>query len=236
MSVACGNKSHDRDLSKVHHHDSVAQVKLCFARGGLASIEEQAADEEGHQQALADLAAERATERWFEERGGGTYAGSEEEARDRYFDSLNWEQAIASEQPGQQAEGAPESPRKPLKDGVYTLVKGDGHRTFRVRTQESEAKFKPGVQILSFLSGQINDFANGDYTQFGEIRPNGSLHVWAKHRGNTSVVSDAQTFLSDPEGPNVEAAVHCFRCHALLTVPESVQSGWGPECRKMGLR
>jgi hypothetical protein len=35
-----------------------------------------------------ELAAEAANERWFEERGGSNYAGSDEEARDRFMDSL----------------------------------------------------------------------------------------------------------------------------------------------------
>ena len=36
----------------------------------------------------AEGEAERRTERWFEERGGSTYAGSFEEAQDRYLDGL----------------------------------------------------------------------------------------------------------------------------------------------------
>jgi hypothetical protein len=37
------------------------------------------------------IEAEQRNERWFEERGGGYYAGSEEEARDRFYDSLREE-------------------------------------------------------------------------------------------------------------------------------------------------
>lgn len=44
--------------------------------------------EHGIWEQQADLAAEAANERWWEERGGSTYAGSEEEARDRFYDSL----------------------------------------------------------------------------------------------------------------------------------------------------
>lgn len=49
-----------------------------------ACLQEAAAEAE------AEIAAERASERWFEERGGGYYAGSPEEAQDRYLDSLHY--------------------------------------------------------------------------------------------------------------------------------------------------
>lgn len=44
MTVRCGNKVHDKTVSAVHHHETVAKVRLCFARtdeGGLWSIEEE---------------------------------------------------------------------------------------------------------------------------------------------------------------------------------------------------
>jgi hypothetical protein len=240
MSVACGNKVHDKDLSRQHHHETTAQVRLCFTRAaGLPSLEEEDADEQGHQQALAEIEAEKRNERWFEERGGGTYAGSQEEARDRYYDSLSWEAAVASEQPGQQARevksNAHPSPLPPnWRDGVYTLETESGHRTFRFRTQDKESSFKPGVQIISFLHGPNNDFSNGDYTQFGEVAARGKVVVWKKHRDNKDLEKDFLAFLADPSAAKM--AVHCKRCRALLTVPESIEAGWGPDCAKMGLR
>lgn len=60
-------------------HGSVSMAWACM---------EAAQDAQDHADMLAELAAEQANERWFEERGGGNYAGSEEEARDRWFDSL----------------------------------------------------------------------------------------------------------------------------------------------------
>lgn len=250
MSVACGNKTHDRDLSKVHHHDSVAQVRLCYTRPqGLTSLEETDADEWGDEQAKAEAEAEKRNERYFEERGGGTYAGSQEEALDRFNDSLNWEQAIATEQPGQRVEDAPApQPAKvrcnlpsDWRDGIYTIETADGHRTLRFRTQDSESKFKPGVQLVAFLSGPSNDFANGDWTQFGHVdktRYGGVLRVWMAHRDNKALDADWLTFTSllvtEPDA--IMQAVHCFRCRELLTVPESIAAGFGPVCAKKGLR
>lgn len=250
MSVACGNKVHSPEALEAfgvrqHHHETVAQVKLCFAGRSVLSIEEQGLLDQQEQESRSELAAEKTNERFFEERGGGTYAGSPEEAQDRWLDSLNWEQAVATEQPSQQ----PEEPAYPYrsvgnspnyllpsgwKDGVYTIETESGHRTFRFRTQESESTFKPGVQIVSFLSGPSNDFARGDYTQFGEVQRGGTTKVWVKHQKNKDLERDFLAFLANPAA--ALAAVYCFRCHALLTVPESVESGWGPECRKMGLR
>lgn len=60
-------------------HDSISALSACL---------EEAEDAYYAAEAEAEQAAELANERWFEERGGGYYAGSEEEARDRFFDSL----------------------------------------------------------------------------------------------------------------------------------------------------
>lgn len=255
MAVACGNKVHDRGVSKVHHHLSVAQVRLCFSRPtGLPSLEDGDWEVYESQQMEAELAAERANERYFEERGGGTYAGSQEEARDRYLDGLNWEQSYSQPQdPAQPAVSTPDrqggtttaKARVDLpadwRDGVYTIETPTGHRTLRFRTQDSDSAFKPGLQLVSYLSGPSNDFAYGDWTQFGHVERTahgGVLRVWVKHRDNKDLDADWLTFTSllvtDPEA--ILKAVHCYRCHALLTVPESIERGWGPECRRRGLR
>ncbi len=254
MSVACGNKVHSPEALeafgvKQHHHESVAQVKLCFSGRPVHSVEEQGLFDQQEAEMAGEIAAEKANERYFEERGANTYAGSEEEARDRWFDSLSWEQAVATEQPGQSIEDAP--PAQPAKvrcnlpsdwrDGVYTIETPKGHRTLRFRTQDSDSDFKPGLQLVAYLNGPSNDFARGDWTQFGHVektRHGGVLKVWFKHRTNKDLDADWLTFTSllvtDPEA--ILRAVYCFRCHALLTVPESIAAGWGPECLKKGLR
>lgn len=62
-------------------HASVEHVRACYDTS--ARIEAESAGE---------IAAERAVERYFEEGPhGGYYAGSEEEARDRWLDSLRGE-------------------------------------------------------------------------------------------------------------------------------------------------
>jgi len=59
-------------------HATVAHVRHCWA-----------IQQEWEAEHRAEIAAERAAERYFEEGpGGGYYAGSEEEARDRFNDWL----------------------------------------------------------------------------------------------------------------------------------------------------
>lgn len=76
MSVRCGNpvhKSFHVDLAfDEHHHDTVAQVRLCYARKdefGLRSHEELALQEQWDEQQLAEITAELAAERYLEDRG-----------------------------------------------------------------------------------------------------------------------------------------------------------------------
>lgn len=42
MSIRCGNPKHDKFIAKAHYHDSVAEVRACYASPeGHYSIEEQ---------------------------------------------------------------------------------------------------------------------------------------------------------------------------------------------------
>lgn len=117
-----------------------------------------------------------------------------------------------------------------LRDGTYTLTNSLGeHRTFRLKTQRDDDDFMPGAQIIQFLSGPNNE---RDYTSFGHIR-NSSLSVWKKHRDNTDLMQAVRAFLKDPS--RAEMAANCYRCGHLLTTPESIATGWGPECSKRGL-
>lgn len=113
-----------------------------------------------------------------------------------------------------------------IYDGDYTLEREDHHRTFRIRVQDADDEFKPGQQIVSYLSGPDNE---NDYTRFGHLF-NGRLYIWRKFQGNTTLVADAQALMADPA--SALAAARCFSCHRKLTVPASVHAGYGPECIK----
>lgn len=61
-----------------HSHETVAEARACEGEAEQEQLE-----------AAAELAAERAAERYFEEGPfGSSYVGSEEEAQDRFYDSL----------------------------------------------------------------------------------------------------------------------------------------------------
>lgn len=129
-------------------------------------------------------------------------------------------------------EPAPEVPTADLTvwPGVYTVISGERHRTFRVRVQPSDAKFAPGTTILEYLAGRNNE---EDYTGFAFIK-DGKLALWKRFREEGELAEDARAFLADPEAALV--AKHCARCHRTLTTPQSIAVGYGPECSRKGLR
>jgi hypothetical protein len=120
---------------------------------------------------------------------------------------------------------------------VFTLVsKRTGARfTFKVRKYED----KP-VAFVSLLSGPDN---TADYQYLGCISAEGLRYFHGKKSRIGTDAPSAKAFAwtwahrADPEAASVE--VHhegrCCRCGRALTVPESIESGVGPECRqKMG--
>ncbi|QDF18680.1 hypothetical protein SEA_PUPPER_194 [Gordonia phage Pupper] len=73
--IRCGNRVHQADIvdAQGHHHESVAQVRLCFARPfGLKSIEETAFDLADEEAWEAVVEAERRNEEWFENGGAAS--------------------------------------------------------------------------------------------------------------------------------------------------------------------
>lgn len=125
---------------------------------------------------------------------------------------------------------APETSGPVIKTGFYTLVEGaEGHRTFKVTYQPSDADFAPGATIISFLSGPDNEH---DYTSFGFVKSGPTLAVWRRFAGSEALVADAQAFLADPDAALV--AQRCARCGHKLTTPESVERQLGPDCAALG--
>lgn len=68
MSVRCGNrKVHNNVEIDIHHHETVAQVRLCYSRPeGLESIEEIDLFEYRDAEARSEIEAEQAIERYYE--------------------------------------------------------------------------------------------------------------------------------------------------------------------------
>jgi hypothetical protein len=143
--------------------------------------------------------------------------------------------------------------RKPaieIDGEVFDLAKHNGmvtiqsprtgeHRTFRIATQKENAKFAPGERIVSLLIGpDRDDYTN--WTRFGWVR-DGRVIVWSKLTGSADSPS-----MYDQLGKMLDRPAHytalgcrymiettCRRCNRALTVPSSIDSGYGPECIQM---
>lgn len=107
--------------------------------------------------------------------------------------------------------------------------------TFRVRSKEGETNF----WFVSLLTGADN---NQDYTFIGSVRNDWNGHYHYYHGKKCRVSPDSESvkaftyflshFLQQPFYQKVEIwhEGRCGRCGRKLTVPESIVSGFGPEC------
>lgn len=124
-----------------------------------------------------------------------------------------------------------------VPNGIFTLTMPNGdYRTFRIHTVRPDATFAPGERILSILSGPEND---ASYMGFAFVY-SGGFRVWGKMKG-TKEPSQYERYaevlwrllISDTvAGYELATSKRCLRCNRLLTTPESLESGYGPECSK----
>jgi hypothetical protein len=114
-----------------------------------------------------------------------------------------------------------------------------GHRTFRIATQPDDADFAPGERIVSLLTGPDRDNPL-HWTGFAFVRDEGMARVWSRLRGAGDRPSEWESFarmLTYPEsyarrhGLEYMVQAACLRCNRPLTRPDSIVSGYGPECR-----
>ncbi len=139
------------------------------------------------------------------------------------------------------AETAPIETPKALQfinagDARFTVVSGKtGARyTYRVRLAKEKPGYATRPSFVSLLTGPDN---TADYAYMG-ILSNGVFRLTAASRmRRDSAPVIAFTWLisrlsagMDLIGAQLYHAGRCGRCGRLLTVPESVQSGYGPEC------
>jgi hypothetical protein len=106
--------------------------------------------------------------------------------------------------------------------------------TFKIKTSK---KIKNSPYFVSVLSGTNND---SDFTYIGTIRDK-TVHLTQKSK----VTEKAESFRwfkyfiecvnsgKIPETMLVYHSTHCSRCGKLLTTPESISTGIGPECSKL---
>ena len=118
-----------------------------------------------------------------------------------------------------------------IADGFYTIVTGNTHRTFRVRTQPQDAQFAPGRQVISYLNGPDN---TSDYIGFAFIGQD-RIFPWKRFQSGYDQILASARFLV--QGDHAEAGLmyaqqsgNCWKCNRLLTTPESIAAGLGPVC------
>jgi alkanesulfonate monooxygenase SsuD/methylene tetrahydromethanopterin reductase-like flavin-dependent oxidoreductase (luciferase family) len=109
------------------------------------------------------------------------------------------------------------------------------HRTFKISTVPPDANFAPGKRVLALLTGPDN---TSNYTPFAFVNEF-NIMVWAKKRGTifqryADVLLDLMNggVRYAGRGFTMHEARCCRRCNRLLTTPESIAAGIGPECAK----
>lgn len=126
----------------------------------------------------------------------------------------------------------------PIPEGYFTVVFGEDDRiTLRVRTQDADAQFAPGKQIISYLSGPDN---TSDYRGFAFAdATTGHVNFWKRFKGNDRLDLAVRTLQDDPEACGLafaEESGNCWMCNRLLTVPASIHRGLGPICAGKRMR
>lgn len=132
-------------------------------------------------------------------------------------------------------------------NAYFTIDNGKGeHFTYRVNAYEGKSQSMIDKFFVSLLTGPDN---TRNYTYMGIL--DGSHQTWRKGEtfkptAKSKVQADAlswrvfEWFVSRafsniplPEGYDIKHSGRCGRCGRMLTVPESIDSGIGPECAKI---
>jgi len=136
------------------------------------------------------------------------------------------------------------------KDTIKEFILG-GIATFTIRSKVTQSRFTYRARLaprqgdaerpyfVSVLRGEDN---TGDYAYLGCIWPKSGRYVHGKKSRIPGISLSALAFrwlwrqlsADEPDLSEMEFfhAGTCARCGRLLTVPESIQSGWGPVCAK----
>ena len=117
---------------------------------------------------------------------------------------------------------------------IFTVANPTGkHYTYKITKKEKTPFF------VSLLTGEDN---TSDYTYMGLYRPQDhSLKLTAKSKFNddTTPVKDIRWAILKvakgepiPDGYSIQHEGRCCRCGRLLTTPQSIEDGIGPECSR----
>lgn len=123
---------------------------------------------------------------------------------------------------------------------IFTVSNNKGeHYTFQITRKEANGRY-PETWFVALLTGPDN---NTDYTYLGMLNPVGGTVSLTRNsrfddrsvpvrviRWALNIVWNKQSF---PDGYGIRHEGKCGRCGRRLTVPESIDSGIGPECAKI---
>ena len=125
-----------------------------------------------------------------------------------------------------------------LGNATFTIENSKTKNRFTFKIKELPKKYANNKEIhfISVLSGSDND---SDYRFFGTVFDKNRY----SHSKKSKITEDAQSVLvfkyllskmnsALPECINIYHKGKCLRCGRTLTVPESIVSGFGPECIK----
>ncbi len=121
-----------------------------------------------------------------------------------------------------------------VTNGTYTLAYKDGsHFTFEIETIKKGAL--QGKRIISYLDGPDNE---SNFRGFAFLSDTNTVYVWMKFR-NSHLVERAEhleILFNMPERLETAgmayalASGNCRHCRRKLTVPASINRGYGPIC------
>lgn len=123
---------------------------------------------------------------------------------------------------------------------IFTVSNPKGERyTFRVNHKEANGNY-PETWFVSLLTGPCNETS---YSYLGKLIPNNCevrLTNASKFNDDSVPVKVVRWVVKKiwnneqlPEGYKLHHEGKCGRCGRLLTVPQSIESGFGPECVKL---
>jgi len=118
-------------------------------------------------------------------------------------------------------------------NATVTIVNPEtGNRfTYKIRQKDNDGAKTPF--FVSVLSGQDNE---SDFSYIGFIRDGDFIHGGRKARAGSGApsVRAFSWFWRNRQNPSPAEVWHegrCGRCGRKLTVPESIEDGFGPTCK-----
>ena len=124
-------------------------------------------------------------------------------------------------------------------NAILTLqsLKSGVHFTFKVRKPDAEEQalknMRPDVWFVKLLTAGSADC--GEFTYMGMIREGQFTLTRASKMSPNAPAVKAFRFFFESTQLHPQLVImhenHCGKCGRTLTEPESIQSGFGPECR-----